>query len=63
MARSSSAPRGKPAIILVEPQLPENIGMTARAMFNFGLEDLRLVRPRPRWPHPRAFAAGSGADR
>ncbi len=52
-----------PAIILVEPQMAENIGMAARAMLNCALADLRLVRPRPRWPHPRALAAASGADR
>lgn len=53
---------GGPAIVLVEPQLPENIGTTARAMFNFGLDDLRLVRPRKAWPNERARAAASGAD-
>ena len=52
-----------PAVILVEPQMAENIGMVARAMLNCALTDLRLVRPRPRWPHPRAIAAASGADR
>ena len=51
-----------PAVVLVEPQLPENIGMAARAMLNCGLEDLRLVRPKPRWPHDKARAASSGAD-
>ncbi|HTP81929.1 MAG TPA: RNA methyltransferase [Alphaproteobacteria bacterium] len=51
-----------PAIILVAPQLAENIGATARAMLNCGLTDLRLVRPRPAWPHPRAVAAAAGAD-
>lgn len=59
MTRFSSGP----AIILVEPQLAENIGMVARAMLNCGLEDLRLVRPRQRWPHPKAIATASGADR
>ena len=39
-----------PVVILVEPQLAENIGMTARAMANFGLSDLRLVAPRNGWP-------------
>jgi tRNA/rRNA methyltransferase len=52
---------GAPAIILVEPQLGENIGMAARAMLNFGLIDLRLVRPRGKWPNARAIAASSGA--
>jgi tRNA/rRNA methyltransferase len=51
-----------PAVILVRPQLAENIGSAARAMLNCGLTDLRLVRPRPSWPHPRAVAAAAGAD-
>ncbi|MCI5075422.1 RNA methyltransferase [Oricola sp.] len=50
-----------PAVILVEPQLGENIGMVARAMANFGLAELRLVAPRDGWPNPRAEAAASGA--
>ncbi|WP_173931678.1 RNA methyltransferase [Chelativorans sp. Marseille-P2723] len=51
-----------PAIILVEPQLGENIGMVARAMANFGLAELRLVRPRDGWPNEKARAAASRAD-
>ena len=51
-----------PAIILVEPQLGENIGAAARAMANFGLGDLRLVSPRDGWPSKKAKAAASGAD-
>ena len=51
-----------PAVILVAPQLGENIGTAARAMLNFGLSDLRLVRPRDGWPNERANAAASGAD-
>lgn len=51
-----------PAIILVEPQMPENIGAAARAMLNFGLTELRLVRPEKRFPHPRAEALASGAS-
>lgn len=51
-----------PAIILVQPQLGENIGKTARAMLNFGLTDLRLVSPRDGWPNPSAGPAASGAD-
>lgn len=51
-----------PAIILVEPQLGENIGMVARAMANFGLAELRLVNPRDGWPNERARAAASRAD-
>ena len=53
---------GAPAVILVEPQLGENIGMTARAMLNCGLTELRLVRPREDWPNKKAIAAASGAD-
>jgi len=51
-----------PAVILVEPQLGENIGMVARAMLNCGLTELRLVRPRETWPNEKAVAAASGAD-
>lgn len=51
-----------PAIILNEPQLAENIGAVARAMGNFGLTDLRLVRPRDGWPQERAWASASGAN-
>jgi tRNA/rRNA methyltransferase len=53
---------GGPAIILVEPQLGENIGTAARAMYNCGLDDLRLVRPRDGWPNQKAQSAASGAD-
>jgi tRNA/rRNA methyltransferase len=53
---------GGPAVILVEPQLGENIGTAARAMLNCGLDDLRLVRPRDGWPNDKAAAAASGAD-
>ena len=63
--RSRQAALGKgaaPAVILVAPQLGENIGMAARAMLNCGLADLRLVRPRDGWPNPKAVAAASGAD-
>jgi tRNA/rRNA methyltransferase len=52
----------QPAIVLVGPQLGENIGTTARAMANFGLADLRLVSPREGWPNDKATAAASGAD-
>lgn len=54
--------RPSPAVVLVEPQLGENIGTTARAMANFGLWDLRLVNPRDGWPNERAIAAASRAD-
>lgn len=50
-----------PAVILADPQLGENIGAVARAMANFGLGDLRLVRPRDGWPNARAYAVSSGA--
>ncbi len=51
-----------PAVILVEPQMGENIGMVARAMANFGLAELRLVNPRDGWPSEKARAAASKAD-
>jgi len=54
--------RPSPAVILCEPQLGENIGTAARAMANFGLWDLRLVRPRDGWPNEKAVAAASRAD-
>jgi tRNA/rRNA methyltransferase len=60
-ASSDRAYAEKPAVILVEPQLPDNIGMVARAMANFGLEELRLVAPRDGWPNERARIAASGA--
>ena len=55
-------PAPPPAIVLVRPQLAENIGKAARAMLNFGLTDLRLVSPRDGWPNPDAGPAASGAD-
>lgn len=58
----SEAALKPPAVILNEPQLAENIGSVARAMANFGLSDLRLVRPRDGWPQERAWASASGAD-
>ena len=54
---------GGPVIVLVEPQLGENIGTAARAMYNCGLTELRLVKPRDGWPSEKAVAAASGADR
>lgn len=59
MSDTSALP--PPAVVLVEPQLGENIGAVARAMANFGLADLRLVRPRDGWPNARAYAVSSGA--
>ncbi len=60
-ASSATTPYPQPAIVLVRPQLPENIGMVARAMGNFALTDLRLVAPREIFPHPQATAAAAGA--
>ena len=51
-----------PAIVLVRPQLGENIGMAARAMMNCGLDELRIAAPRDGWPNPAARAAAAGAD-
>ena len=51
-----------PLIVLVRPQLGENIGKAARAMLNFGLTEMRLVAPRDGWPNPDAGPAASGAD-
>ena len=52
----------KPVIVLVRPQLGQNIGKAARAMLNFGLTAMRLVSPRDGWPNPEAGPAASGAD-
>jgi len=49
-------------VILIEPQLGENIGTAARAMANFGLSELRIVNPRDGWPNPNARASASGAE-
>jgi tRNA/rRNA methyltransferase len=51
-----------PIIVLVRPQLGENIGKAARAMLNFGLIEMRLVAPRDGWPNPGAGPAAAGAD-
>ncbi|MBO9671446.1 MAG: RNA methyltransferase [Sphingobium sp.] len=51
-----------PVIVLVRPQLGENIGKAARAMLNFGLRELRLVAPRDGWPNPDAGPSAAGAD-
>ena len=51
-----------PCVILNEPQLAENIGSVARVMANFGLSELRLVRPRDGWPQERAWVSASGAN-
>jgi tRNA/rRNA methyltransferase len=52
-----------PVVVLVEPQLGENIGAAARAMANFGLSRLRLVKPRQAWPNDKAQMMAAGADR
>src|ERR1700742_3443091 len=54
--------RRGPVVVLVEPQLGQNIGTAARAMANFGLSRLRLVKPRDGWPDIQATRAASGAD-
>jgi tRNA/rRNA methyltransferase len=59
---TDSAAAGRPCIILNEPQSAENIGSVARVMANFGLDDLRMVRPRDGWPQDRAWALASGAE-
>src|SRR5579864_8352023 len=51
-----------PVIILVRPQMGENIGAVARAMSNFGLKELRLVAPRDGWPNPKALEMAAGAE-
>lgn len=60
---ASHIDRPGPSIVLVEPQLGENIGAAARVMLNFGLTDLRLVAPRDGWPNEKATAMASGAAR
>jgi len=54
-------PAAAPVFVLVRPQLGENVGAAARAMWNFGLRRMRLVDPRDGWPNPRAIAMASGA--
>ena len=52
----------KPSIILIRPQMGENIGAVARAMSNFGLKELRIVAPRDGWPNPKAVEMAAGAE-
>jgi tRNA/rRNA methyltransferase len=59
--READAEGPQPVFVLVAPQLGENIGAAARAMWNFGLSRMRLVNPRDGWPNPRAEATASGA--
>jgi tRNA/rRNA methyltransferase len=61
-AKGRATAAAAPVVILVRPQLGENIGMAARAMLNCGLASLRLVKPRDGWPNPKAERAASGAD-
>ncbi|MEM9026746.1 MAG: RNA methyltransferase [Pseudomonadota bacterium] len=51
-----------PSILLMEPQIAENVGMAARAMANFGLDDLHIIKPRDGWPSEKARAVASGAS-
>jgi tRNA/rRNA methyltransferase len=60
-ATTAESGRHGPAIILVGPQMGENIGAAARGMLNCGLDDLRIVNPRDGWPNDRAAAMASGA--
>jgi tRNA/rRNA methyltransferase len=57
-----NTPVAPPVIVLVRPQLGENIGKAARAMLNFGLTEMRLVAPRDGWPNPKAGPTSAGAD-
>ncbi|MEI6419399.1 MAG: RNA methyltransferase [Sphingomonadales bacterium] len=57
-----SSPATPPVVVLVRPQLGQNIGAVARAMLNFGLSDLRLVQPRDGWPNADAGPSAAGAD-
>ncbi|WP_422000986.1 RNA methyltransferase [Reyranella sp.] len=61
-SKGRAIPSATPVIIMVRPQLGENIGMAARAMLNCGLSRLRLVAPRDGWPNDKAQRAASGAD-
>ncbi len=58
-----SQPTPQPAFVLIRPQMGENIGAAARAMWNFGLDRMRVVAPRDGWPQDRAVALASGAGR
>jgi len=63
MTEPAAPERPQPAFVLVRPQMGENIGAAARAMWNFGLDRMRLVAPRDGWPNPAAEAMASGAGR
>src|SRR5439155_25459181 len=61
--KTRATPSGDaPVVVLVNPQLGENIGTAIRAMANFGLSELRIVNPRDGWPNEKAVSAASGAD-
>ncbi len=53
----------QPAFVLIRPQMGENVGAAARAMWNFGLDRMRITSPRDGWPNPKAVAMASGAGR
>lgn len=61
-AKAKDKPTPGPVIILVEPQMAENVGHVARAMMNCGFAELRIVKPRFDWPSRKAVAVSSGAD-
>lgn len=61
-SRAGELAGAAPIFVLVDPQMGENIGATARAMLNFGVSGLRLVNPRDGWPNPKAAAMASGAS-
>ena len=63
MEQKLEAKNKHPCFILVQPQMGENIGAAARAMWNFGLERMRVVSPRDGWPNQKAVAMASGAGR
>lgn len=60
---AAGTPASAPCIVLVQPTLGENIGAAARAMMNFGLSDMRLVKPKGDWPNQKAINTASGAER
>lgn len=62
VAKADAVTGPGPAVILIAPQMGENIGAVARAMLNCGLSDLRLVNPREAWPNDRARTMAAGAD-
>ncbi len=61
LAETATNDQTAPSVLLMAPQIPDNIGMVARAMGNFGLDDLRVIEPRDGWPSEKARAVASGA--